>query len=364
MNGDFLSPVLAKMVAPDFLQWFIPIPIRAFDRATALEKSWEQSYADAMKDTILSKAYMSLYDGQDSANWMPLLVLNSTHVQSGKRYITSPIVDSNVFLDARDVHSALGKDMPLSVAVHNTARFPFVSPAGRLEPGNGQSYGALVDGGYFENSGLASLGDLRRALGEALNKMNDSALKQRAKIVVVYLCNDPQPCRHDEETDTILVTKRSLGAEWLSPLLALLSTRDARGSLARAQIIEDARNDRFFRLNVCENLTIPKFLTIDTGTVDSAAVTRAQERVINPPLGWLLSHLARDWMDASLNLNPSDGILRLDSARVKALKALVWRTGLANCRARNFATLDSIPRLLHTPAIAAPLVAGTAAPLH
>jgi hypothetical protein len=45
----------------------------------------------------------------------------------------------------------------LAQAVHNSARFPYISPAALVSTTNGEPWDYLVDGGYFENSGAATL---------------------------------------------------------------------------------------------------------------------------------------------------------------------------------------------------------------
>jgi hypothetical protein len=321
MADDFLSPVLAKLVASDFLQWFVPFPIRAFDRATALERSWEASYDSATGSNTLAAGYLAFADADASDT--PLLLLNTTHVQTGRRYVTAPFGDATVFLDARNVVAALGTDLPLSTAVHNSARFTYVSPAGRIERHDGVPRGSLVDGGYFENSGLTTVEDVRRVITARSGG-------RPVRLAVIYLCNDPLGCRRDLAVDSTLAARPTLEGEWLSPLLALLSARTARGSLARAQVASDA-NVRFFQLNVCDSLYA------GAAPLDSARARVIRDRVVNPPLGWELSRLARDWMDASLTSGagrrfPSP----TDSARIVG----------APCRAHNVATLDSIIDLL------------------
>ncbi len=331
MNDDFLSPVLLKTAAPDFVQGFLPFPIGAFDRATALEQSWEQSYEQMTRHPTFGQGYLSLYT-RDSTE-TPLLLLNTTHVQTGRRYVTAPFVDDGVFLDARSVHQALGADLPLSTAVHNSARFPFVSPAGRIERRDGQSYGSLVDGGYFENSGLTTLGDVRREVDSLLQQHRNAdgdllaAAAMRARVVVLYLCNDPLACRRDLAADTSLSTDRSIAAEWLSPLLTLLNTRDARGTLARAQT-EHARGEDFFQINVCDSIPLAREPASPTET---ERLKVGHTRVVNPPLGWLLSRMARDWMDSSL----APGAMQ-DTARSPVL----------SCRRRNANELETLLALL------------------
>jgi hypothetical protein len=51
LGGDFLSPVLARLVATDFTQNFLPWPWRQLDRSRALEASWAEAYRRATGDT-------------------------------------------------------------------------------------------------------------------------------------------------------------------------------------------------------------------------------------------------------------------------------------------------------------------------
>ena len=45
LGQDFLSPALASMLYPDFVQRFLPFPVPHFDRARALEMGWEKAGA-------------------------------------------------------------------------------------------------------------------------------------------------------------------------------------------------------------------------------------------------------------------------------------------------------------------------------
>src|SRR5437773_769107 len=48
LSQDFLSPTLAAMLYPDFVQRFLPVPIPYFDRGRALEMAWEKAWYDVM----------------------------------------------------------------------------------------------------------------------------------------------------------------------------------------------------------------------------------------------------------------------------------------------------------------------------
>ena len=322
MEDDYLSPVLAKMVAPDFLQTFLPFPWSQLDRSTALEGSWEGSYLDLTGDSTLSHRFLALYDSAAPAA-VPALFLNTTHVETGRRYIMASLTRGDSaqrfreshqnMHDSEDLLRLLGSDLKLSTAAHNSARFTYVSPAGRIQRNDTLEFGHVVDGGYFENSGLATLREILEALPP-----------DHAQAIVLYLCNDPLPCNAKVDSAMAPIQPRSAMSEWLGPIRAILSTREARGSLSRADIA-DLNNVKFFQLNVCDALTAGD--TTDVAEYNpelpsEASEERARDRVISPPLGWLLSKVARGWMDKSLTRGPS------------------------RCRIANAAVMDSIGYLV------------------
>ena len=289
MQKDFLSPLLARMTGPDFFQRFFPIAMPRADRSRALEDSWSRAYADVVGRPTFDAGLTTFADPQGR---LPILLLNSTHVESGRRYVASPYAIHDVLTDAGDELAAAGADLPLSSAVHNSARFTFASPAGAIVD-SGSARGRLVDGGYFENSGLVTLADIYEAI---------VARDANARIVVVYLCNDPTSCsvrqKSDAEVDTAAVAGSSIN-ELLSPGRALMNTRDARASLARARLLGKL-HDRFVQLNVC-NEAPPRSVAATGALLSAQDSAKAQARTISPPLGWLLSAIARDWMDGSLS---------------------------------------------------------------
>ena len=174
MEEDYLSPVLAKMVAPDFVQFFLPFPWSQLDRSLALEESWEASYGDIASRPTMGQRFLSLYDSTTSASTVPALYLNTTHVETGKRYIMSPLTRGDMtprlgqrphnMHDSEDLHLLIGSDVRLSTAAHNSARFSYVSPPGRIQRNDTLEFGHVVDGGYFENSGLATLREIFEAI--------------------------------------------------------------------------------------------------------------------------------------------------------------------------------------------------------
>jgi hypothetical protein len=289
LAGRFLTPTLAKMVTGDAFQWFWPVPVRYLDRATALEDAWAKAYADVTGNDTLGRSYLDSWPGATAG--IPALLLNGAHVQTGRRIIATPfqwrrtVADPSApeparagveFPDAYDLLGVLGTDLPLRTAMHNSARFAYVSPAGQLRS-RGQHRGQVVDGGYFENSGAATLRDLVRALGAGL------PTGRRPRFVVIYICNNPERCRQPATEPAGEAAWRPADdlAELFSPLRALLGTREARGGLALAELRQEPLVSAFVEAGVCREL-------------------EGQERAAPLPLGWQLSDGVRDELDCQV----------------------------------------------------------------
>ncbi|HEY4133468.1 MAG TPA: hypothetical protein VGM50_22810 [Gemmatimonadaceae bacterium] len=338
-RDDHLTPVLAKMVGPDFAQRFFPYPFPWSDRSLGLERSFEQSYASMYSDSAFGRSFEAL--AMRDSTREPALFLNSTSVESGKRYVQSTVRFDPWLNDTRDVLERLSSDIRVSTAAHNSARFTYVSPAGLLVSRDGAERGRIVDGGYFENSGLVTAREIVERLlngGAAASFPRDSSTTA-APVIVLYLCNDPTTCHSPlpdsaaHSADSLAQAKPTFANELLSPVRALLSTRDARGELAASEVFHMGNEVRYFQLNVCGSLRLQDADSSkakgDSSATVSAAGTRAREQAVSPPLGWSLSRLARRWMDASLL--PGDTL-----------------NGV--CPQANRRVLDSIAQLLATPA--------------
>ena len=225
LSADFLAPAVAYMLYPDLIQRFLPFPVPLFDRARALEMAWEASWDDQFESTRFSDAFHDLWQPEGSR--VPALFLNSTWVESGKRVIASNLkIDDTTFSDSVDFFDVMRAELALSSAVHNSARFTYISPAGTLRPPQGEVWGHLVDGGYFENSGATAAYEILRTLPKRI----EPHLRERIAPVVLMITNDPKL------DDRVQPDPRTFMNEALSPIVTLLNTRDARGSYARAAL--------------------------------------------------------------------------------------------------------------------------------
>ena len=93
---------------------------------------------------------------------MPLWIGLATERDTGGRVLVSPVQAGGPsskgdwpFQGAADLLAQLDADIPVSTAINATARFPFLEPSGTAPSRHGNHRGlALIDGGYYDQSGL------------------------------------------------------------------------------------------------------------------------------------------------------------------------------------------------------------------
>lgn len=272
LGHDFLSPTVAAMLYPDLVQRFLPVPFSQLDRARALEGGWESGWAVQFQNNRFAEPFHELWKGHGSD--LPALFLNGTSVETGKRIITSNIAIDEEFSDAFDFFAENRKSVPLSTAVHNSARFTFVSPAGLIEQDD-QKWGRIVDGGYFENSGATTAAEV------FANMMDVIRSKENLNIdpVFIMITNDPNQCKQ-EAKECAPVEPGKMLPEILSPILSILKTRNSRGSFARKNM---------------------QYLVESHGGVFVEFGLQNARKKGPLPLGWVMSETAQDVMQAALN---------------------------------------------------------------
>jgi hypothetical protein len=231
LSNDFVSPVLKGFFTRDVS--LISMLPRVMDRAGVLEMAWEDAFDDVYgtsRQTSLLSAPLQAA-GPSPDNWTPLLFLNATSINTGRRVILTPIKiadpmgtgRSMVFPDTYDFHELLCAPYPdpmtkaysgispiqwvagiipslvspvaecedrkpvtvdirLSTAASISARSPFVSPHANVRDRRAQLTDSVVDGGYFDNSGVVTALNVARAL---------KALDSRLLPFIVQVSSDP-----------------------------------------------------------------------------------------------------------------------------------------------------------------------------
>jgi hypothetical protein len=226
---------------------------------------------------------------------VPALFLNGTSVEKGNRIMTSNLRVTDSFFDVEDAAVKLSPDarateagchIPLSTAAHMSARFTYVSPAGRFPDGT-----YIVDGGYFENSGATAALEIVTRINElcAFKHITDVDPK------VIMISNNPRrppiaPAKPGPEKSgpTLTQPERVHGyllGEVMSPVKTMLNARDARGTFAQKAIAHQQR--RFKAADAAPpSKDQPESLSHDIFYFS------LEDRDVPLPLGWMLSDAA------------------------------------------------------------------------
>jgi hypothetical protein len=253
LKNDFLTPLVGAALFPDFLQRFLPFPVKQFDRARALQEGFSSAWNsvdavhnDSTQLNPFTQPFLSMWKAVGAT---PALVLNVTNVETGSRSALTPFGLVEGLGDAgnlaasfqtaglKDFYAMNGlgflppdattkdvKDLTLSTAVSLSARFPWITPAATLTFHDPDHTSRFVDGGYFENSGIEGAVDLISTIKDPGN--DSSKLKVRVYLIVVTSAG--------VGTDSW----NGLG-EILSPIRAMLGTRATRGKLAVSRAMEN-----------------------------------------------------------------------------------------------------------------------------
>lgn len=353
----FLNDMFGSMVGPLWTWAGIP------DRNAALEGTFERMWADNkgfaaprhVPNGFLGLRFSPQSESRMPVDLLPHLLLNGTDVGSGKRMITSTIrwsPQGALFPDSGDLIKLVGHDVRLATAVTNSARFPFISPAGRfvsMGPGGSTAY-QIIDGGYFENYGARTAWELARAI-EDLNAQDpsldvvpivvvvsndlDAEQPPRAKdgecrtmledmhdngTPVTIRCDEPQAAERCVATrlagmaGSLKPQDQTIVPQSLAPIFGLAATRTAHG--------RDALN--ILRRDFCRAQTgedgDPKVRMIHVALPKPDAA-----RGEAAPMNWVLNPQACDYM---LNKAPWLDFNRRQAARLKGTLDAVFGISL------------------------------------
>ena len=286
-GADALSPALGGMLFPDLLQRFIPIALLP-DRAQALEKAWEAAWADRCPDKglcgLLSGPFQDLWKGLAPASWAPLVIVNGAGEENGRPLLTSKLRFASRVMDADDFYQINKTDIAASTAIHNGARFPWISPAGRMPcPG-----GHIVDGGYFEGSGLETIRQLALAIQQGPGR-ND-----KLRFIVVFIAYKPPP---PPASKTFLNDVNA-------PFAAIFNARAAAGPHMVTALVKDFQPgpaaDPYKTAASAPGAVLPG---VYAPILLRDGAPRGSSTVLSPPLDWALSKPVQAYMRQSMGFD-------------------------------------------------------------
>ncbi|PNQ95039.1 hypothetical protein C1S70_31020 (plasmid) [Azospirillum argentinense] len=297
LDADFLGPIFFRLFHTDLMQWLLPGNLLP-DRAAALENTWEWAWGRRM--TGSPHRLSAAFERSQGTEWQPLLLLNGASTKTGRRIVTSDVLltrcpdpadpvaqvaNPEDLPDTVDFFCLVRHPVRVSTAAHNSARFPYVSPAGTLWTHEGKA-DRIVDGGYFESLGATTLFDL-------LPPIRTIAGDRAVRVVVIAIQNDPTGGDDMLGPFVKAIGKEAapmdaalrLSPELLSPVLGFAASRSGRGSYAGASLERAVRND-----------TAPGFIRFNLRDKENA------HRAADPAMSWFLSQRSlkamwSDWCD-------------------------------------------------------------------
>jgi hypothetical protein len=156
------------------------------------------------------------------------------------------------FMAARDVLTLLKADIPISTAVDNTSRFPFLSPSGELTPDSPAlperkvqpDDAQIIDGGYFENEGIMSAMEVARWL----RTYGPGLIGRPVYPIVVQATSDADSGKEERDIarcgnrlplNPWIANAATRGSQFLVPLAGLTAVRSGHSRALLQQALED-----------------------------------------------------------------------------------------------------------------------------
>jgi hypothetical protein len=286
-ENDFLTPMIIGLLGRDawnssFDQHISP------DRSVLQEKVWEKRLREI--GIKYDSAYVSYWDSSASPGKyeVPLLFSNTYDIDSGLKAIVAPVHLSHLqFPGTIFVEDLLQQDtdaLKLSTGAFLSARFPYISPTGKID-----DFHHFMDGGLKENSGAETSREIMEVFDKTIKKLSKSdSIYKKVKVIMLSIPN------------TILGTDSLQTAanlyELTAPLTALMNNwvgNTRKADTVNAKNIDAYYHHHYYQLRpvgVCVDNFKPVL-----------------------PLGWQISDYALDQMESSLDtIKPNlDAIIRI-----------------------------------------------------
>jgi len=283
---DSLSPIVGKMLFGEFLNLFLPWHVKLFDRAIALEQSWQSAF-----DGVRSKNEDNRFDNDFLApktdTLQPMLIINTTEIESGYQcWISNYTPDSIAYLQKRDLLANKLGHISYSTAVNFSTRFPLFSPGAKIDTSCGRFH--YLDGGYVENTGAGSTFELLNLL-------------EKKSPYFKFICPIILYLRFGDDTNTGVYNIR-FANEGFEVLSGIYNTRVGRSRTA------------VYQLN--------QFINQRGGLIIDQPLLKNQRQV---PMNWMLSDQSIANIDSDLALkfhpdSPQTFKNKLATRKIKLLK--------------------------------------------
>jgi hypothetical protein len=249
--------------------------------------------------------------------------------ETGKPLCGQPDDDLAASIDLRGAYGDCTPDMTWATAAMLSARFPTVTPAGRLplDAASGDCADLhalqLIDGGYAESSGLGTLADLAPEVLRPVLEHNAGRKSEEAPVVVpivLYL--------EDEPRKEIAVGEEGPTPELVVPLegqdAATVQTNSTTWLHRAAAAYGDPCPRKDARDHGCAEAVAKVREALTGGAVVAAPLTRPG---VEAPLGWTLSDESRSRLedDVTRQLEGCAAVGRSYACTAQLLDLFGWR---------------------------------------
>ena len=303
LDVDALAPAVGRTVLHDTMLGLFGI-YAGHDRAHTLETAWFARWDGQTAEpycgdkTRLADLGMLTVRGRCEGH-VPLMLFNGTDVSTGRRvnlappYLTEENDDASAPFPVDQFLAGVdgAQDLPVFTAAFLSARFPFITPTGRLpscltpegkrrdpcpNPGPDGRVLNVVDGGYAENSGTAQVAALWDELETILLQWNSSAMP-KVRPVLVEIENG--------ELSSVKSPTLGTGAgEFMRPIQAITNVYTQGRDESRLALRE--------QFTPCDHATPPADDLLPVPAYVHFAMYEHPGRVL--PLGWTLSPQSLD----------------------------------------------------------------------
>lgn len=323
VGQDYLSGITTSFLFNDMLNRFVPNSLFGKDRATYLERDWENGFYDAFgkhshcnvpEKCGLKQLFQRFYHNYNHENeqWMPLLISTSTIQESGSRALMAPFpIDSKIFPDKYDLYdlmncvqrNRLSCDMRLSTVGTNSSRFPYITPAGTVNAKNSKvSYENklhILDGGYYDNFGAQTTLDMFNYLykNDHLLTQKIGDISYRYQPVLIIIANDQMLDRvydghlafFNSYRKKPLATNSPLLNEIRAPIQGLFNLQGGHTKTHIANLL--SYQDMMYTTRLIE-FTVPN----SSLSLNNSLIFHLKDRKPAAPLGWWLSDPVMKYM--------------------------------------------------------------------
>lgn len=306
LGGDFVATTLGYMAGVDLAQRLIPFPVSAWDRSRGLEVTWARDWRAMFGSDAFARPLLDLYKPAAASTTassaeaptrgfradIPVLLLNTSSVDRGRPAVQAPVQFNDAEIDDLFDSGLRTAGLTLAGAVHNSARFPYVSPGGDVLTSDGSHYDAVVDGGYIENSGALALDALLRSMWHG--SLPEDIQK---RLIVLFIANDPdEPIRQAAQICTPSRQDHDLQPtrawdEVQTPLIGLYEARASRADTARRALLRDLR--------LCDAATHPALRAF------FVSMASPMIREVRPAMSWYMTPHSRETMWRAVATSPA-----------------------------------------------------------